>query len=90
MTGPATSSREGQKGPESRVGRKGVQLGSQWSLKYLRNISSAWRCLLGIECLEPEIGKEAWAGNGDLRVVSVDVGIEAVIQMGFSLARYGA
>ena len=34
-------------------------------------------------CLEPEIGKKAWAGNGDLRGVSVDVGIEAVIQMGF-------
>lgn len=81
MTGPATSSREGQKGPESRVGRKGgIQLGSQWSLKYLRNICVE---MSAGYCLEPEIGKKAWAGNGDLRVVSVDVGIEAVIQMGF-------
>ena len=49
-------------------------------MKYLRNICVE---MSAGYCLEPEIVKNAWAGNGDLRVVSVDVGIEAVIQMGF-------
>lgn len=38
--------------------------------------------MLGIECLEPEMGRSlGW--EWDLRVASVDVGTEAVIQMGF-------
>lgn len=33
---------------------------------------------MGIECMDPEVRREAWAGNGDLNIVNVDMGIEAM------------
>lgn len=36
------------------------------------------------ECLNPGVKREPWAGNGDLRVMSVDTGIETMSMDGAS------
>lgn len=44
---------------------------------------------MGIECLDPEVRREAWLGNGDLRVVNTDTSIEAVVQAGLPVKVHG-
>lgn len=33
---------------------------------------------IDIDCTDPEVRREVWVGNGDLKVVCVDTGIEAM------------
>lgn len=45
-------------------------------MKYVRNIYMEMS--VGVERMDPEVRREAWAGNGGLNIVNVDMGIEAM------------
>lgn len=45
-------------------------------MTYLRN--TFLEMLMGVECMDPEVRRERCVGNGDVEVVNVDRGIEAM------------